>query len=170
MGVWAILKKMTCSLQLSDSVYSWEYNTVGNVFTESLPGNLLPAYRRCQTTKLVQCILWTSPDKVPRTGFPGSDVGLFCRAGNSPSQIIRLITLWTFDVIPYLFPPASAVESIKSVRCVCLCIGQSALSRLNHLSYGPEMSVRSPIGQEYWQGGHGAGGPSTLKPFHFDWP
>ena len=39
--------EQTFSLQLSDSVYSWEYYGTSKVFTESLPENLKPAYRRC---------------------------------------------------------------------------------------------------------------------------
>ena len=41
--------KQTCSLQLSDSVYSWEYYRTGKVFTESLPENIMSVNRWCQT-------------------------------------------------------------------------------------------------------------------------
>ncbi len=32
-------------------------------------------------------------------------------------------------------PPASAVEDIKSVPCICVCVRLSTLSWLNHLMY-----------------------------------
>ena len=40
-----------------------------------------------------------------------------------------------FDLVNTSLPPASAVEVIESVLCVCLC----ALSRLCRLAYGQEM-------------------------------
>ena len=60
---------------------------------------------------------------------------------------------WTF------FPPASAVEGIKSVPSVCVCVSVcSSVSRgvsrpkkggVMHGMYSAQMSVRRSMGQEY---------------------
>ncbi len=67
------------------------------------------------------------------------------------------------------FPPTSAVEGIKSVPSVSVCLSVlSLLDRLTYMMSEHDVTMSFNVfGQEYWQRWHNAGGRANARAFSF---